>query len=111
MEVKRILEVAHTGYKEFFDIWRKHVKVQGPGALVFMSSEIPDDGEDISCEYWTLDDLRHYVRRMNECDEMMYKWISDAVREGGYPIAIFSAASPESTETIHFVTVTNAKVA
>ena len=111
MEMKKILELAHTGYKEFFDVWRRHRKNQGPGALVFTTSEIPDEGDNIPCEYWTLGELRQYVRRMNECDEVVGKWISDAAREGGYPIVIFSTADFEVTETIHFLTVTNAQVA
>jgi len=110
MEVKKILEVAQSGYREFLDIWRRHRKTQGPGALVFMSADIPDDGDDITCEYWTIGDLRRYVRTMNECDEVVYKWLTEAVREGGYPVVIFSAVRPETIETIRFVTVTSAKV-
>ena len=110
MEVKKILEVAHTGYREFYDIWRMHCREEGFGALVFMSENIPEDGEEVCCEYWTLADLRRYVRTMNECDEVIYKWITDAARDGGYPIVIFTSVAPNSIETIHFLTVTNARV-
>jgi len=110
MKVKKILQVAQTGYREFLDIWRLHRKDHGPGALVFMSDEIADDGDEVACEYWTLGDLRRYLRTMNECDEVVYKWLIDATREGGYPVVIFSSGKPDVIESIHFASITNARV-
>ena len=110
MTIPKILQVTRSGFKEFLNIWLQHKRNKGLGALVFMSEDLPDEEDEIRCEYWTLGELRNYVRRMEECDEVIYKWLKRADGEGGYPIVIFSPTGAGGNEQLHFSVVTGEQV-
>jgi|GEM_PF-3156732 len=105
-----IIHATHSNFSEFLRIWRDHRREQGLGALVFVSEEMTGNEEEVSCEYWTLSELRQYMRRMQQYDEVFYKWLTNAEREGGYPIIIFSSGAGAEIEQLHFSSVKKAQV-
>ncbi len=110
MTRKEILEAVRSGYSEFRHIWLEHKKDYGLGALVFTTDDLPDALDEVQCEYWTLSELRHYLRRMQEYDEVVYQWLNGAARGKGYPVVIFSQGSDPGCEQIHFACVTKEQV-
>ena len=110
MTREEIIQTTHSNFSEFRQIWKDHSREQGLGALVFNSDEDAGDEDDIDCEYWTIHELRGYLRRMEEFDEVMYQWLVSAVREGGYPIVIFSRDDQPGKEQLHVSSVTNKQV-
>lgn len=104
----KIIHAIHANFTEFRKIWKDRSREQGLGALVFTSDD-DDTGEedDMTCEFWTIGELRGYLRRMQEYDEVMYQWLISAVREGGYPIVIFSKDPHPGMEQLHVSFVRN----
>jgi len=105
MTRNEILQTTHANFDEFRALWLDHVRDKGLGALVFSLDEVSGDEDEIQCEYWTLSELRDYVRRMQECDEVVYTWLKNAEHAGGYPIVIFSRGSEPDCEQLHFSSV------
>jgi len=110
MKRNEILKAIHGNFGEFLHIWLEHRQDRGLGALVFTSEEESGSDEELSCEYWTLNELRHYLRRMQECDEIFYSWLRNAEREGGCPIVIFCQSSRPGSEQLHFSSVRESQV-
>jgi len=77
---------------------------------VFSSDEVSCEEDEIQCEFWTLGELRGYMRRMQCCDEVFYKWLRAAEKEGGYPVVIFSPSSQPEMEQLHFSCVSKTQV-
>jgi hypothetical protein len=110
MTRNEILQATHANFSEFMLIWREYKRDRGLGALVFTSDEISCDQDEVQCEFWTLSELREYLRRMQQCDEVFYKWLKSAEQEGGYPVVIFSPINQPDFEQLHFSCVSKARV-
>lgn len=110
MTRNEILQVTHVNFSEFQRIYLERKRDQGLGALVFMSEEGSGTEDEVQCEYWTLSELRHYLRSMEQCDEVFYKWLTNVEGEGAYPIVIFSPNSELGCEQLHFACVRKAGV-
>jgi len=108
MTRKEILQATHANFSKFLRLWRDHKREQGLGALVFTSEEDSADEDEMRCEFWTLSELRHHIRRMNECDEVVYTWLKEGERDGGYPIVIFSPGCQPGCEQLDFSRVKKA---
>lgn len=110
MTRSEILQATHANFNEFMRIWRNYRKHQGLGALVFTSNEESCEEDEVQCEFWTVSELRHYMRRMQQCDEVFYKWLRGAEQEGGYPVIIISPSMQPDIEQLHFACVSNTQV-
>jgi len=110
MTRNEILQATHASYSEFLHIWTEHRRDRGMGALVFVSGAASGIEDEVRCEYWTLGDLRHYLRSVEQCDEVFYQWLKNAERAGGCPIVIFSPGTQGDGEQLHYSCVRGSEV-
>jgi hypothetical protein len=110
MTRREILQATQASFGEFMRIWRDYKRDRGLGALVFTSDEVSCEEDEVQCEFWTLSELRQYMQRMQQCDEVFYKWLKGAEQEGGYPVVIISPSSQPDIEQLHFSCVSKAQV-
>ena len=88
MTKQEILRTTHAKFEEFRAVWADLVQELGFGALVFVSDDAPGADDEIQCQFWTLGELRHYLRHEPEGNEVMSRLLRAAESGGGYPLSL-----------------------
>jgi len=109
MTKKEILQATQANFEELRETWNDHMRDEGLGALVFMSGELSAAEGRIDCEYWTLGELRSYLRRMQENDEIVFKWLKLARSGGGFPVVIISPGEHTESKELYLSSVKKAQ--
>lgn len=105
MTKQEILHATQANFEELRSTWNDHMRDEGLGALVFVSGEISASTGGIECEYWTLGELRTYLRRMQENDEIVFKWLKLAKTGGGFPVVIISSGREDTSNELYLSSV------
>jgi len=109
MDKREILQATQANFEELRDTWNDHMRDEGLGALVFMSGVLPAAQGRIECEYWTLGELRSYLRSMQENDEIVFKWLKLAKSGGGFPVVIISPGEQNESKELYLSSVKKAR--
>ena len=96
MRRQEILRAVHAAFNKFQKMWENNMRDVGLGALVFVDEETVFTQGELACDYWTLADLRRYVRQVGENDEVVYQWLRAAETEGGFPVVVISPSAHPS---------------
>jgi hypothetical protein len=98
MTKAEILEATQRHFDELRTLWRKHLRADGLGVLVFESGDHPAQDDALECEYWTLGALRAALREHEENDEVVYRYLQLATTGEGFPVVIVPREPDSETE-------------
>jgi hypothetical protein len=86
--------------------WDDFYRNRGLGALAFLPEfyEKAPSPEHIICEYWTTDQIRHYLSKEGGLSDVGQRWLTSLPRQvqKGFAAVIISNGGDPSSEDAHF---------